>query len=226
MKTMKNSFGLKSLSYTAVAFFLFLGSCKDNDKIDFTSNDNANVQSEATTDSQTEETDDMASVAVASDNSTLTGREEFGGRSITINDERFKCAKTITITTASDNTQAKPHGYIVVDFGTGCTGPGGRTRVGVINIEYIGRRFMPDSQIITTFTNYSVNNIKIEGKRTLTNISASLDAPVSFSIVEDGLKLTFPDGTTSTRSVNRVRTWTRSTGSPIEDSWTVTGSAS
>jgi hypothetical protein len=225
MNTMKKSFGIKGLAYAAVAFFFFLASCSDNNKIDYTANDNANVQSEANSDAQVEEVDDMSAVAVSSDASTLSGREYLGGRAqITVSDDRFKCA-TVTLEKATDNALGAPHGFITVDFGTGCTGPGGRTRKGKIVIEYKGRRFLPGSSITTTFVGYSVNGISVEGVRVLTNTSASETAPVSFSIVETGLKLTYPDGTFATRTSNRTRTWNR-TNNPLEDSWTVTGSAS
>ncbi len=228
MKAMKNSFGQKAFSTVTVTVFLFLASCSDTNKIDYTSSDNANVQSEANSDSQTEETDDLATVAVSSDATTLTGgREDVSGRAdgtISVSDDRFKCA-TVTLVKATDNSLTSPHGTITIDFGTGCTGPNGKVRKGKIIVEYKGRRFLPNSRIITTFSGYSVDGIAIEGTRTLTNTSASETAAISFSIVEDGMKVTYPDGTFATRTANRVRTWNR-TANPLEDSWTVSGSAS
>ncbi len=226
MKAMKNSFGRKTLSYGTVALFLFLASCSDTNKIDYTASDNANVQSEANSDSQTEETDDLSTVAVSSDATTLTGgREDQSGRfEITVSDDRFKCA-TVTLVKGPNNSATSPQGTITIDFGTGCTGPNGKIRKGKMIVEYKGRRFLPNSKITTTFSGYSVDGIAIEGTRTLTNTSASETAAVSFSIVEDGMKVTYPDGTFATRSANRVRTWNR-TANPLEDSWTVSGTAS
>ncbi|HQQ98961.1 MAG TPA: hypothetical protein PLX35_16935 [Cyclobacteriaceae bacterium] len=224
MKTMKNMIGYRTLSAGVMSLFLLMAACSDTNKIDFTANDNANLQSEANADAQTEETDDMASVAVAADASTLTGREDITGRTeITVSDDRFKCA-TVTLVKAADNSTLVPHGTITIDFGTGCLGPGGKNRVGKIVVEYKGRRFLPGSKIVTTFVGYSINGIALEGTRTLTNTSASETAPVSFTIAEDGMKLTYPDGTTVTRTATRTRTWNR-TANPLEDSWTVTGSA-
>jgi hypothetical protein len=225
MKTMKNSIGLNGLTYAAIGLFMFFSSCKDNNTIDFSATDNANLQSEANSDAQIEEVDDMSAVALSSDAATLNGREGVSGRSeIVVSDARFTCA-TVTLTKASDNNVNNiPHGTIVIDFGTGCTGPGGKTRKGKIVIEYKGRRFLPGSSIVTTFDNYFVNGIKVDGTRTLTNSSANESAPVSFTIVESGT-LTYPDGTTATRSASRTRTWNR-TANPLEDSWTLTGSAS
>ena len=233
MKTMKNLMGPKGMTYVVMAFFMFLASCSDNNKIDYSANDNANVQSEANSDAQTEDTDDMSALAVSADDGTLSGGrpdESFGTpRDISKDklDDRFKCA-TVTLTFATDNnTTVVPnviHGFITINFGTGCTGPGGHIRTGIIKIEFQGRRFLPGSKIITTFQNYTVDGIKLEGTRTLTNTSASETSAVSFSIVEDGMKVTWPDATFATRSSSRTRTWNR-TANPTGDSWTVTGSA-
>jgi hypothetical protein len=234
MKTTKSSIGLRAATAVITVFVMFLVSCSDSNKIDYTSNDNANVQSEANSDAQTEETDDMAAVVLSSDNGPLSGSRSdgssIGGRNISnINDQRFQCA-TVTLEFASDNVAASPgvaanpHGYITINFGAGCTGPGGRVRKGIIKIEFKGRRFLPGSTVITTFQDYYVDGVKIEGTRTLTNISANETAPVSFTIAEDG-KVTWPDGTFATRVATRTRTWNRTTN-PTGDSWTVTGSAS
>ncbi len=229
MNAIKNILGPKILAFILMGCFVIPLSCTDNNTIDFTANDNANVQSEANSDSQTEETDDMAALTVSSDASTLSGREDLGGRTeITIADERFNCA-VVTLEKATANRPPAnstiiPHGFITIDFGLACLGPGGKTRSGKIIIEYLGRRFMPGSKIVTTFQNYSVNGIKLEGTRILTNVSANETAAVSFSIVEDGMKVTYPDGTFATRSSSRIRTWNR-TLNPTGDTWTVTGSA-
>ncbi len=229
MNAIKNLFGPKILAFISIVCFVLLLSCADNNTIDFSANDNANVQSEANSDSQTEETDDMAALAVSSDASTLSGREDLGGRTeITIADERFNCA-VVTLEKATAirppaNSAIIPHGVITIDFGLACLGPGGKSRSGKIIIEYLGRRFMPGSKIITTFQNYSVNGIKLEGTRILTNTSANETAAVSFSIIEEGMKVTYPDGTFATRSSSRIRTWNRMLN-PTGDTWTVTGSA-
>ncbi len=217
---MINLIGVRGVAAVAITFFMFLASCKDNGSgIDYSSSDNLNVQSEAHSDAMTEEVDDMASVAVAADPAPD------GGRTITITDTRFACAKTITIETAQDNNPPTViHGFITVDFGTGCAGPGGRTRSGILRIEYSGRRFMPGSKLTITFDNYAVNGIKFVGTRILTNISASETAPIAYSVVEDGVILTYPDGTTATRTVAKVRTWIRA-ANPVQDSWTVSGTA-
>jgi len=227
---MKSSNGLRVMTALITALVMFLVCCNDN-KIDYSANDNANVQSEANADAQTEETDDMAAQVLSADNGTLSGSREdgssSGGRIIPNLGDRFQCA-TVTLTFAADNVPASigvlpnPHGYITIDFGAGCTDPRGHVRKGIIKIEFKGRRFLPGSMVITTFENYYVDGIKIEGTRTLTNTSANETADVRFTITEDG-KVTWPDGTFATRVATRTRTWSRS--ATTGDSWIVTGSA-
>lgn len=221
MKTMKNMFGVRSLGAVMVAGLVFLASCED--KVEFNSSDTASVENEATMDGAFEDTDDMALTAVASDNSTLSGED--GGRKIpnALLDHRFKCAD-VTITLALDNSFQVPHGTIVIDFGTGCTDNKGNTRKGKVIVEYKGRRFLPGSTVITTTEGYSINDITLEGTRTVTNVSGSTEESPKFNVVLENGKATWPDGTTATREVNRVHEWVR-TSNPLNDQWNVTGTA-
>ena len=230
---MKTRTAMKTLSLLAIALFMFVTSCKDNETISFTADDNSNLQSEASADAQLEDVSDMSGIAVSADAGTLTGsRTSATGRSIkdAINDSRFSCA-TVTLEFAGDNEPAQPgvslgnpHGYITIDFGTGCTGPNGRVRKGQIVIEFQGRRFMPGSTVTITTVGYSVDGIEIEGTRTELNATASTEESPKFTITEDMI-ITFLDGSTSTRTATRTRTWNRASN-PLEDSWTVTGVAS
>lgn len=201
-----------------------LVSC-DNDKFDFTGNDAQNVENEAATDGYFEDADDMASLAVAADNATSTGsKESASGRAgVKPADLRFACA-TVTLEFAGDNTGNAPHGYITIDFGTGCTDLRGNTRKGIIHVEFEGRRFLPGSTITTTLEGYSINGIELEGTRTVTNTSASVEAAPTFNIILEGGKATWPDGSEATREVNRTRQWIRA-ANPLQDEWTVEGTA-
>jgi hypothetical protein len=223
MKTMKNEL-LKGLA--AVAFTLvFLASCTE-ESFDFNASDSQNVENEAASDSYFEDADDLSTLAVAADGSTASGaRESASGRGGVkpAGDHRFTCA-AVTFEFASDNSQTTPHGFITIDFGTGCTDLKGNVRKGVIKVEFIGKRFLPASKIITTFQGYSINEIKIEGTRTVTNITGSNEAAPKFSIVVAGGKATWPDNSFATREVNRTREWIRATN-PLQDEWIVAGTA-
>jgi hypothetical protein len=221
---MKKGFVTKVFSAGTLAAFMFLVSCED--RLDLTSSDAKNVQNEAQTDGFFEDADDMASTALTADTAPLTGAREDNGRGIPKErlDNRFACATT-TLELASDNTPQVPHGFITIDFGTGCQDGKGNTREGKINVEYKGRRFAMGSTVVTTFTGYEINGVKIEGTRTVTNSSASTDSAPQFTVkVADG-KATWPDGTVATRSAERTRIWIRASN-PLNDTWEVTGTAS
>jgi hypothetical protein len=223
MKT-THSFLTKSLVVLAISAVGIMTSCTD-DQNSVSINDTNNVQEEAITESYFEDVDDIATIAVSADVSTLTGsRESASGRQgVKPEDSRFTCA-TVTFEFATDNSLAVPHGYITIDFGAGCTDPRGNVRKGIVKIEFKGRRFMPDSKIITTLENYSINDIKLEGIRTVTNTSASLETNPKFNITVQGGKATWPDGKTATHEINRTREWVRAIN-PLNDKWLVTGTA-
>ncbi len=210
---------LKSMAGVMIGLFLALASCTD-DKVDLTSNDSQNVENEATTDGYFEDSDDISAVAVWSDDATSGGRISSEARRITtITDLRLSCA-TVTIEPASGSTSAVPAGNITIDFGTGCTDSKGNTRKGKILVAYNGRRYAPGATRTVTFDAYFINDVQIEGMRNVTNIAGSTDVNPIFKIEIIGGKATWPDGTTATREVRRVREWQRASN-PMEDQWVV-----
>lgn len=225
MNTMKTRFALKAFTLTLMASFLFFTSCKDEETISFSSGDNTDLQSEASMDAQLEDVSDLAGVAVSSDAGTLTGsRTSASSRVITpAGDTRFNCAAVTLEFAADNNPPSVIHGFIHIDFGTGCTGPNGRVRKGMIHVEFNGPRFMPGSTVRITTEDYYVDGIKIEGTRTELNASGSTQESPKFTINEE-VFITFLDGTTASRTSTRTRTWNRM-ANPLEDTWTVTGSA-
>ncbi|MBP9925344.1 MAG: hypothetical protein KBF45_05085 [Cyclobacteriaceae bacterium] len=215
---------VKSLSSLALFALVFLASCTD-DSVKFNTEDSQNVENEATTDSYFEDADDMATIAVAADGSTASGAREssYGRQGIKPVDMRFNCA-TITFLFADNNSTTTPHGFITIDFGDGCTDAKGNVRKGKIIVEFTGKRFLPDSRIITTFQDYFINGVKIEGVRTVTNVTGSVEENPKFLIEVDNGKATWEDGTFATREVNRTREWIRA-NNPLEDQWIVDGTA-
>lgn len=210
----------------AFVISVFLMSC-DNDKFEFASSDSENAQNEAVSESYADDADDISSVALSSDDATLNGKVSSTGRrvfKVTDPAKRLDCAE-VSIELAADNSTTVPKGTITIDFGTGCTDARGNVRKGIIRVKYSGRRFLPASTVETTFDGYSINDIKIEGKRTVTNISGSTESAPKYTIVLVGGKTTWPDGTFATREVNRTREWIRAT-TPLLDSWIITGTAS
>ncbi|MBX2941961.1 MAG: hypothetical protein KF860_06420 [Cyclobacteriaceae bacterium] len=212
--------------YTLGLFLVLitLFSCDDNGVLEISNTDQVSVADEAVTDSYFEDTDDLSMVAMASDDATMDGgRSSMGGRKILIGDLRLECAD-VEIVLSDDSQMAHPKGVITIDFGSGCEDKKGDVRRGKIIITFDGRRFLPGSSYVTTFENYSINDIKIEGARTVTNVNGSVEEHPSFTIVIEGGKATWPDGTFATRESNRNREWIRASN-PVNDEWHVTGNA-
>ncbi len=212
-----------TLGLFLVLFTLF--SCNDNGVLEITNTDEVSVENEAVTDSYFEDVDDLSMVTMASDDATMDGgKTSTGGRKILTGDLRLECAD-VEIELSADSEKAHPKGVITIDFGVdGCKDKKGNVRKGKIIITFDGRRFLPGSSYVTTFENYSINDIKIEGVRTVTNVSGSVEEHPSFTIVVEGGKATWPDETFATRESNRKREWIRASN-PLNDEWHVTGNA-
>jgi len=163
--------------------------------------DEAAVEAESVMQADFEEVDDISA------NSMVLADPTSGGKFTGIDDDRLGCA------TVTHNKELQ---VITIDFGDGCTGPRGVTRSGKIIITYTGRRLVPGSSWIITFDDYYVNGRHIEGIRTLTNISASLEDNPTFHVTLIDGKITWPDNTFATREVDRTRVWIRA-NNPILD---------
>jgi len=188
----------------------FLLSCVD-EGLEFNPKDNENVEVVTLTDAYFEDTDDIVNMA-------MTGITDDGGRMDNTGDDRTSCAEV-------SYTGDKDAGTITINFGEGCTDVRGITRKGKITITYQGRRFIPGSSITTTFQNYFVNGFKVEGTRTLTNVTESSATAPKFSITLSNGKLTWPDGSFITRQSSHIREWVRGEN-PLSDMIKLTGSAS
>ncbi|MCK6618798.1 MAG: hypothetical protein L6Q51_14260 [Cyclobacteriaceae bacterium] len=209
------NFFKRTAAIVAVALLGFTVSCV---------NDETPLQDEASyvaedviSDFAFEDADDLAGLALMSDDAPGGGRVSDEPRVITIDDPRCSCENlTVTITLTPNSTPEHPVGSIVIDFGEGCTDPLGNVRKGKIIVNFSGRRFLPGSSVVTTFEDYSINDIVLGGVRTLTNVSESTEAAPEFEVeLEDG-SATWPDGTMATREHCFVRRWVRA-ASPIND---------
>lgn len=155
-----------------------------------------------------EEVDDIALAGASHDFST-------GGRSE--RDGRFECAELTKEETASGV-------IITIDFGEGCEGPHGRIRAGIIKITKSGDHWEPGSVVTTELIGFSIDALSLEGIRTVTNISESVDVSPVFKVTLIGGTATWPDGTTATREVDRTRTLIR-TDNPLGDEINVEGTS-
>lgn len=205
---------LAKISLILIPFASVLVSCEDDERL--TAQDTQDITEEAITDAYFQDMDDMSSVAVSSPED-----DEFsGGRvatTFTINDDRFQCdGIVVTLEPAEDSNLDIPKGTITIDFGTGCQDLRGNTRSGKLIVTYEGWRFMPGSKVITTTNNYVINGIKLEGTRTLTNVTASnVESPTFEVVLEDG-KATWEDGSFALRESTIVWSWIRA-ANPLQD---------
>ncbi len=140
-------------------------------------------------------------VAIADDAMNRGG----AGMRIAAGHETYESAygATITVTKNANST-----GTITIDFGAGVTGSDGRTRKGKILVDYSGQYHTSNSRQVITFSNYYVNEHKIEGKKTLltaTDLSGS-SYPIFVTLIQvEGGKITWKDGKITEWSGERTR---------------------
>lgn len=206
-----NNVFVKIAALSLIGGVMLVTSCNDEERLTVT--DTQDITEEAVTDSYFQDMDDMAGVAM----NAPTDNQYSGGRTattITIQDERFNCTGiAVTVTPGPNSTLDHPQGVLTVDFGvTGCTDLKGNVRTGKVIFTYNGRRFVTGSTVVTTVENYTINGIKLEGKRTLTNVTGSTSEAPKFNVVlENGKATLIADGTFAERESNITWSWIRGT---------------
>ena len=73
----------------------------------------------------------------------------------------------VTVTDSGEDVYPRT---LTLDFGDGCTGPGGVTRSGVIEVDLTGDMSEIGSVRTTTFDNFQVHNMTLTGTREITNV--------------------------------------------------------
>ncbi len=182
-----------------------LSSCESEGLLEADDNE-AIVYSESETEILFEEVDDFITQAwddAAGNNQRLLR-----------NDQRLNCA---TITHDRENNT------ISIDFGDGCEDNRGTVRSGSILITYTGPRIIPGNSVTTTFENYYVDSVLVQGTRVVENTTSSLDT-ISLQVSLTDGSLTWPDGTSASREATRVRKFFLDAEDNITS--TVTGGAS
>lgn len=207
----------KLIAMTLSGAALFITSCKEDEPERITFQDTADLTDEAITDAYFQDMDDMAGIAIEAPSEA----EYSGGRvsnTIVIEDHRFNCdGIAITVVPHEASTVDHPKGVLTIDFGTsGCTDLQGNVRKGKLIFTYDGKRFMPGSTVVTTTENYSVNGVKLEGVRTLTNLQNSTSDAPRFNVVLQNGKATFPNELAATRESDITWQWNRA-ANPVDD---------
>jgi hypothetical protein len=194
MSLSKIGFQQFSILVSFVVAALVASCSEDDSQIGYS--EKQSVTSEAALDSYFEDVDDISATA------SLATEADLGGRKQRF-DDRFCDNVKIKFLHKSN---ADPD-TIITDFGLdpGCTDPRGNVRKGKIIIVFTpGSRFQTGNAVTTTFENFSLNGVKIEGTRTVT--LTALDPPTQKIQLEGG-KITWPDNTTATRDAQHLRKW-------------------
>jgi hypothetical protein len=199
---MKNNKVVKRTSLFIVTALALVISCSEEERI--TSTDAQAVTEESISDAYFEDVDGMSAEFIAnSSGNALGGRLPSSGR--VEEDDRISCAE-ISFSPNSTSTA----GVITVDFGDGCTIRGNK-RSGKIILTYSnGPRGSIGFKVVTTFDNYKINDVQLQGTRTVTRIAASNDANIKHSIVLENGRAIWPEnGGEVTRTSEFTREWVR-----------------
>lgn len=116
---------------------------------------------------------------------------------------------------------------ITIDYGDGCTGPNGVVRKGkIVTVVNNGKRALEGYSRTSTFIDYFVDDLQIEGTRVLTNEGKNDAGNIVFSEVLTGGKVTKPDGKVLSREFEREREWVTGFNTArfrFDDEYMVTG---
>lgn len=197
-------FLMRMVSVLVIGSLGFVISCSDDESR--YSQEAAYAVEESNIDAYYADADDMAGVAVSESDEAEGGKVSSGARSLEINDDRF-CGVTVELD-LDLSLPNLPVGDIVINFGESCEDPFGNIRRGKIKIHFEGRKFRPGSFISIAFENYQINDIKLSGVRTLTNLGTSTVGEPKFQIELANGSVEW-DGNIATRENCFVGSWDR-----------------
>lgn len=211
---MKLIFSRTHLTALALVSLIVFGSCQkeasdeENKQEEFTSQASAEADAESD-DIFNEVFDNVLGVNtdVGFGNTGVFGQMNPGTSGGTA---RLSACPDVTITHLSGNLDPFPV-KIVMDFGSGCTGRDGRFRSGKIISIYTNRLFIPGAKATTTFDNYMVDSVKIQGTLVITNQGEAISVNClrhKWKVEVQNAKLIKPNGNytewNSTKTITQV----------------------
>ncbi len=209
---------LPGLLLAGIFMFWVPFSCSKDDGSKMSEDDLALAQDEAYADALFEEVDNtVLSEITLLDNNLYVD----GGTKSTL------CDVCRTITVDHPDTTRFPK-VITIDYGEGCMmvfNDDTITLKGQIIITITDRWYKPGAQHIVTFQDFYINDVKIEGTRTITNMGLNDKMHLELGIKLEQGKIIFNDTAWMTREAEHVREWIIHLN-PLKDSVLVTGVAS
>ena len=116
---------------------------------------------------------------------------------------------------------------ITVDFGqTNCLGSDGRNRRGIINIHATERWHTSGSITTITFTDYYIDDHKVEGIEIITNNGRNIDSNLVYTADVQNAKITKPDNSYLLWNSLRQQEWIEGEPTflnPFDDLYLITG---
>jgi hypothetical protein len=116
---------------------------------------------------------------------------------------------------------------VTIDYGNdGCEGPNGRIRKGQLVIEQSDAIVNEGATRKVTPVNFSIDDVEIEGEKTLTNQGFDNNNNVTFNRIAN-VTLSFPNGKSSTWESNHILTQTAGgqTVTLLDNEYEITGSS-
>ncbi len=130
---------------------------------------------------------------------------------------------TVTIAPRDLSTFPKT---ITIDFGTGCLGRDGRVRKGKIITVYTNRLKVNGAEATTTFSNYYVDSVHVEGTHKVKNNSTDSNRIFTRSVTN--AKLSKPNGNYIKWNASHTNTQIKGGSTPdfpLDDEFNITGFA-
>ncbi len=121
---------------------------------------------------------------------------------------------------------------LTIDYGTtGCVGADLRVRKGKVIVNFTGGKVMTvaGATRVVTHSNHFVDDIKVEGTKTLTNNGLNASGQPNWTRTVDNHKLTFPDGKVAMWSSTQSIVMTAGYATPLnvlDDVFAISGSSS
>jgi len=214
MKTKNTMFGLMLVAAMAIPF---LQSCSKTDDGVISETDLGLAQDETYADALYEDVDNLVS-------DEMGDLDAAGYNPAALKATQDDICRTITVDHPDSTWFPK---VVTIDFGDGCTNVYNGdtiTRVGKIIVTVTGRWYVTGSSHTVTFDDYYVNQVKIEGTRTITNLGVNERNNMELGIVLEDGKIIFSDTAFMTREADHVREWIRGSV-PMNNTIIITGYA-